>query len=347
MTKHLKKKEAEREKREQKMKTEESKKAMADQKADLSSRAKKLATAKSAAEVHPLFKVDPSEFLPFASVDCPTACLPVGWNAEVPSLITTKQLLDSWLTSPIMQTVLTGFGGRYKKQQSYAEEKKTTSTLSVKQGKEETEQFFTSLMKNIDSLMVNLTTVSASWNSTSWLWGYSPEYTGIGFSPNSAGVFRCIVLGEVETWAIDVRSFVAASKQLNQEITDAEALSTAVKNLTAEQVKVLEGKGAKIYFHLLKKEELIYVPVGWAVAEKARQCTVLYGVRKSVFFASTGVADSYKTAKDLLAASGASVSKMDAVLELLTAKAKDNKDKGKGKDKEAAPAMAKPVQLWT
>ena len=59
---------------------------------------------------------------------------PCSFNAECP--------LEAWLTKPIMQLVLTGFGGRYKKMNNFDKDRKASMTLATKQGKEETEQFF-------------------------------------------------------------------------------------------------------------------------------------------------------------------------------------------------------------
>ena len=49
--------------------------------------------------------------------------------------------MEAWLTKPIMQLVLTGFGGRYKKMNNFDKDRKASMTLATKQGKEETEQF--------------------------------------------------------------------------------------------------------------------------------------------------------------------------------------------------------------
>ena len=67
------------------------------------------------------------------------AVLPSHLDLDEPAVIQCAGLLEPWLTKPIMQRVLTGFGGKSNNMSGYKEEGKVSNTFVVKQGKKETE----------------------------------------------------------------------------------------------------------------------------------------------------------------------------------------------------------------
>ncbi len=60
--------------------------------------------------------------------------LPKDFDPDMPGLFRPSALLDEWTSKAIMQKVLTGFGGQYKKIKGFKEDGKVSNTLSVKQG---------------------------------------------------------------------------------------------------------------------------------------------------------------------------------------------------------------------
>ena len=132
--KFMDKKDADHQKAERKAKDIQDKQKLSEQKQELDTRAKRLAT--SGATLPPFFKLDRALFqaLPEKSLDSKefdphVACIFPQANV--------KEMLEEYLAKPIVQTVLTGFGGRYKRLEGFKEEGKVSSTLMVKQGKEE------------------------------------------------------------------------------------------------------------------------------------------------------------------------------------------------------------------
>ena len=149
--KFMDKKESDRTKAENKKKEALDKQKLSQQKQDLDNRARKLAT--SGIALPGFFSLERSLFAalpekPFdKDFDTSQAC--------TFSPVSMKEILEEYLTKPIVQQVLTGFGGRYKKLEGYKEEGKVSSTLMVKQGKEDTEAFFSKLVKALALLPIS------------------------------------------------------------------------------------------------------------------------------------------------------------------------------------------------
>ncbi len=124
-------------------------------------------------------------------------------------------------------------------------------------------------------------------------------------------------MGAVETWAVNTCTFIEACKKMNNRVVDLETFKNTVNGLTADVAKEMIGHGAQIYYHKLAHEQLIYIPSGWFVIERATaDCSVMYGVRKSVFFDTPAARSSYQSAMD---GSGQSTGKMDELLKVFTA----------------------------
>ena len=60
--------------------------------------------------------------------------LPRDFDPDMSGLFRPSALLDEWMSKAIMQKVLTGFGGQYKRIKGFKEDGKVSNTLSVKQG---------------------------------------------------------------------------------------------------------------------------------------------------------------------------------------------------------------------
>ena len=250
------------------------------QKIDLGARAAKLAKQKEQHEEIPFFTLPRESFdaFPVVAVAATDGSLPRDMDLDSPAVITCS--LDAWVTQPVMQQVLASWGTRYKRIPTFLSENKVSATLAVKQGKEVAETFFEALCKNIQEKAVDMTTLSASWNSTSWLWGYSGVYDHVGTAPNCGALFRMVALGEVHTYVVDVKTLVAAFEALGEEVNGILGLASHVKNMKEARLAALKEKGAKIYYVHLKKDMLAFVPTGWFVMERAvGTCALIYGVR--------------------------------------------------------------------
>eukprot|EP00969_Alexandrium_andersonii_P104296 4602895-Alexandrium_andersonii.AAC.1 len=219
-----------------------------------------------------------------------------------------------------MQQVLTSWGTRYKRLPGFETDDKAAQPLAVRQGKEATEEFFATLVKNFQGSVLDMTPLTAAWNHTGWLWGYSNAFYSCGTSPNSGAIFRMVAMGQVDVTCVNTATLMAAWKQLGEIIPDMDTLCKKMKNMCAERMKLLQNNGADFKRARVGKEQLYYLPAGWLVLESTEtESALVYGVRKSYFFKTTATVEQYKVAKNLLSNAGQPVSKMDAVLGLLEA----------------------------
>ena len=114
--------------------------------------------------------------------------LPLSWNPDEPCCITdSAQSVTKLLTDKTIKQILTGWGGRYKRQTMYEKEEKASMTLQTRQGKEQVEDYFSALASRLKTA-IDMSSISQQWNKTSWLTGYSPTFQAVGTTPNSGAI---------------------------------------------------------------------------------------------------------------------------------------------------------------
>lgn len=314
LKKFLDKREADRVKAEAKKKEAADKERIGKQKADLTARAKTLAT--TAAPVPKIFTIDRPMFKPMhvlthaSAFDSSKACVLAAGGLL-------KHPLEEYLTKPTIQQVMTGVGGRYKKMEGYQQDGKATATLTVRQGKEETEQLFTKVGQILGLKPMSLVKISSAWNTTSWLWGVRPTtFWMVCQTPNAAGYFKLVLLGELEVWVLDTKSAIDAADKMSVKCKGLDELTKFIQDMDAEQFRKFEACGAVVSYQKMKKEDMLWAPVGSLVMEKASDASLIYGVRKSFLFDTAGNKHSFEQMAILMKESGQSVSKMEQVLGL-------------------------------
>ena len=75
----------------------------------------------------------------------------------------------------------------------------------------------------------------------------------------------------------------------------------------------------KPIFHVLKKDELMYTPMGWVIIERTSSGTMLYGVRISFMIAGPAATSEYGKCLELLTKQGANVERWNQVFECVKA----------------------------
>ena len=71
--------------------------------------------------------------------------------------------------------------------------------------------------------------------------------------------------------------------------------------------------GMKPAYHKLQKDEMMYMPAGYIVAERTSTAPMIYGTRKSYFFAEAGAAANFAHCLHLSNADGKDVERMEQV----------------------------------
>jgi len=134
-------------------------------------------------------------------------------------------------------------------------------------------------------------------------------------------------MGKVETIAVNTAQLLdkvnADDSGLDavglSKINKNTELETLLANLTVPQATALVGKGVKIFKHVQEPTELVIIPAGWCVLERAQksdQTELVFGVRKSIFIKSEIQKESYVAAMGLLEAAGSNIERMKVVEKL-------------------------------
>eukprot|EP00969_Alexandrium_andersonii_P061557 2713424-Alexandrium_andersonii.AAC.1 len=161
---------------------------------------------------------------------------------------------------------------------------------------------------------MDLSSVSEHWNKTSWVHGFSPEYVSIGVAPNSAAMFRLMVLGEMEVRAMPLTDLLEAFRKLGDKVGNMDDLIAKFSQMpVAKMTALVQSGGLKLWTRRVMKEELVFVPAGWLVCERSVGGQSIYALRKSYFFKSVTAASNYSAAMELLEAGGRGIDKMRQV----------------------------------
>ena len=229
-----------------------------------------------------------------------------------------KGLTEEFLVKAMVKQVMTGFGGKYKKMDGFRDEGKISATLTTKQGKEDAELYFSKVGKMLSLKPMSLAKVSVAWNSTSWLWGVRPSFYTVTQTPNGAAYFKMVCLGEIEAWVVDTMSITAAAKTLDMKYTGLEGLIKLIEELTPDDFRKLKGAGAQFLYKRLRREDMIYVPMGAIILEKSSDASLIYGIRKSFMFDSPSNKLVFNELMTMMKASGANITKMGQVADLFS-----------------------------
>ena len=77
--------------------------------------------------------------------------------------------------------------------------------------------------------------------------------------------------------------------------------------------------GVSPFHHKLQREEILYVPTGYVLAERTSEATMIYGARKSFIFAHDTALTAYTQCLSLMQGDGKSLEKMELVANTLKA----------------------------
>jgi hypothetical protein len=128
--------------------------------------------------------------------------------------------------------------------------------------------------------------------------------------------FAC---SQVETLAIEVSSLMEFASGMDGYDT-LQKLVSSVSEWDGKQIQDMLQKGVKMYLHTLSRNEVMYVPIGYIMVEKAaRDQNLVYGMRKSFMAKSEAGRCGYDRLRALFQQSGREVDRMTKILELMDA----------------------------
>ena len=232
------------------------------------------------------------------------------WAAAGPEVV---QLC---LGEPKVQKALAAWAVQYKRALAQAKLDLVTFPFRDGDGKEQVDGMFEKLLPQ-DGLVSDISSVSGGevfMNST-WLFGASSDLKSLSFLPNHAAMIKVLVCGKVTHLLFKWDTVVSALGK--QGVEGQEEIRKHLLNSTWDELKTLTDEGASMQSHSLQKNQVLYIPMGWAQMEVASDSALLYGVRKS-FFMQSG-ADVYKQAIAMAkAAGGKDVKRMEEIHAVLS-----------------------------
>lgn len=242
-------------------------------------------------------------------------------NINAPALFANHPAIDELLARADIQVTLGSYGGSYSKTPSCKEFGKAAQPLFASEGKPAVDDMFSHFMSFVGDALVEPDHLPEGIQSpfkAAWLFGFSDKYTQLATTPNSMGMLRLLCAGEVTTIMFEGGSLAAAFRQIKgvDKVTMV-TLSEWVKNLNADDMAKLSEVGCKPHVAVQGAKQLLYVPVGHIVLEKASKGVLLYGVRKAVVVKSERAALNYETMVGCLRAEGKETTKMCVALEVL------------------------------
>lgn len=221
-----------------------------------------------------------------------------------------------------LSRALTSWGGQYKKSLAQAKLQQVTYPLDAKNGLNEVNNLFSSLVKDDRKVDISDVKGGSSFMEAAWLFGCSAEMKHIGFNSNHAGLIKVLAVGEVRHLLLEWKHFRTVFVQTLGDGADslsAEDLFEKFKE-AADENKIIElaKRGANMRQCTLKKHDILFVPTGWVSVEVSSDCALICGFRKSLFL--TGSATAYGEALEIVKAGGGkSVARMEQILEKLKA----------------------------
>lgn len=149
-----------------------------------------------------------------------------------------------------------------------------------------------------------------------WCFGYSPGLCCCSLMPHGLGVWRILAFSEM----LIVMCFLSplAEKQATESARIEDRRSQFLK-MTLGSVKDLTAKGVPVFVATLKPNELLYVPIGFLVAEHVVAGALFCGVRKTALGPTPDTVTHMKAVIEATRASGKLVGRAEEVCAMLQA----------------------------
>ena len=223
-----------------------------------------------------------------------------------------------WITTDKLQQSLTNFAGQYKTSQGAKTTGRCQHPILAKHGLEASLAFFSGFMSG-DILDISSIAGGTNFMESLWVYGILPGSDKLLMPPNCGAMFKYQVSGTVDVLFIDMVSLasVIAVKSLKSYGKLDEYLE-AIEKWDKDTMAKLLTDGVKMLQHKLCKNEMLYIPMGWIIVEKAAPDEVLnYGVRKSFMTKHPTSKAAYGLCRTLFAAAGRNVDRMNEIYMLM------------------------------
>ena len=219
---------------------------------------------------------------------------------------------------PKIQQSLANFASKYKQGPNVVQDGKAQAPLNMGEGKEDADTLF----KFVAEELATLGPIDPSNNgsakvamNTSWVYGNMPGSTLAALPPFGCAMWKCLMMGTIRCVFFELASLGAA---IGKDAMTYDALRALVLQAGPEVIEGWVSKGAMIRSHSHEPHDIVYVPVGWIVAEHTVGGTLIYGCRKSVIYDTIAAKRGFGSIIALYKASKKEVKKMEALVASLS-----------------------------
>lgn len=239
-------------------------------------------------------------------------------NVDKPFIVKEISIVTEWGKHAKVQVALGNFGAKYKKKSSYQSDGKVQMALYTREGKEESQELFNSLIGHMprDHVVDSKDTPAASTCDNVWLYGYDPKLRSAGPAPNGLPMVKLLVAGEVKWVLFHLTSLLAALRIMyKKDMFTLSELKESIQGMTDEKIRKFKSDGCEMQTIVQHPWETLYVPSGWYTAEESVKGVLVYGCRRTLIVRSAANYDQYEALTGVYAASENSGHKhMEAVL---------------------------------
>ena len=120
--------------------------------------------------------------------------------------------------------------------------------------------------------------------------------------------------GELYVVVIEMSSLQKYTADAQIDMAKLSDYMAGIEGFTEEKIDDLKEKGVVFLQHVLQKDKLLHVPMGWLLLERApKSQTLIYGVRKSFFTASDKAKAAYAHVLGMFRQDGRNTERMDKI----------------------------------
>eukprot|EP00971_Amphidinium_carterae_P352879 6492760-Amphidinium_carterae.6 len=157
--------------------------------------------------------------------------------------------------------------------------KKVVNPELFQSGGDEANAFFEKLMVPA----VDVTSVNAKFKDLCALFAHAADYKQVGLTPSAAGMVQMRFMGESELVLVRVADLQHLCKGWGVQNATVSSLAESFKQISSTVMDEI-CKTTEVYHATANANEILWIPAGFFVAERATGTSGLhYGVRKSFF----------------------------------------------------------------
>jgi hypothetical protein len=133
-------------------------------------------------------------------------------NPDVPYFCKEQEFVTTWKANPKVQMALANYASQYKKTESCKQSGRTQCPMQIKEGKEQTDEMFSSLVAPMKTISVDLkdTPGGSAAANTTWLFGSTPRVANCSLTPFGLASGRFLAMGKARILMCSITSLKLA-----------------------------------------------------------------------------------------------------------------------------------------